>query len=202
MTTLASRPWRWRAARAGPEARVPAACRSAVLAALAITLAASPVAAQTPTFAEVAPRLRPGTPVQFDIDGTRVEGDVERATPDGLVIRRGPARDTFVVPLERLQAITYGDSNRNGGVIGLVVGVVPGAVMGTVGSWLCENEGGNCDAAPFVLGAISGVFGLGIGVAIDELIKTTVRFGPRGATAAVSLAPDPRRPAAQLSIRF
>jgi hypothetical protein len=179
-----------------------AACRCVVLTTVVSTIAASPVAAQTPTFAEVAPRLQPGTAVRLDIDGTRVEGDVERVTPDGLVVRRGPARETFVVPLERLQAITYGDSNRNGAIIGLAVGVVPGAVMGAVGSWLCENEGGNCEAAPFVLGAITGVFGLGIGVAVDELIKTTVRFGAAGATASVRVVPDPRRPAARLSIRF
>jgi hypothetical protein len=181
---------------------LPPAIRPAVLATLVVAFATSSLAAQTPTFAEVAPRLRPGAPVRLVIDGGRVEGDVERATPDGLVIRRGPARETFIVLLERVQQITYRDSYRNGAVIGLLVGVVPGAVMGTVGSWLCENEGGNCDAAPFVFGAITGVFGVGIGVAIDEWIRTTVRFGPAGATTSVSIVPDPRRPTAQLSIRF
>jgi hypothetical protein len=178
------------------------AVRSAALSALLVTVAAVPLAAQPPTFAAVAPHLRPGEPVRLVIDGARVEGDVERATADGLVIRRGPAREAYVVPLERVERITYSDSNRNGGVIGFVVGVVPGAVIGTFGRMLCENEATNCDAAPFVFGALTGVFGLGIGVAVDELIKTTVRFGPAGATTSVRVVADPRRPAAQLSIRF
>jgi hypothetical protein len=176
--------------------------RIAVVAAVCAAAAAVPAAAQPPAFADVAPRLEDGAPVRLLIDGARVDGWVSRAAPDRLVIRRGAAGGLYDVPLGRLEQISYDDGAANGALIGAVVGAVPGVCAGLLVRMLCESEAGSCDPAPFVMGGFTAAVGLAIGVGIDEAIRTTVRFAPPRTTARVSVVPDPRRPAARLSIRF
>ena len=176
--------------------------RPATLAALVSFVAAAPVAAQSRTFADVAAKLENGAPVRLVIDGARVEGWVERATANGLVIKRGVAAESYDVPLARLEQVSYDDGVANGGLIGAAVGAAPGVFAGLMVRMLCENEAGNCDSAPFIMGGFTAAVGLAIGVGIDEAIRTTVRFVPARATATVSVVPDPRRPAATVSIRF
>ncbi len=175
--------------------------RTAALAALASLVAAGSAAAQG-SFADVAARLKDGEPVRLVVDGTRIDGWVKQATADGLIITRGAAGDAYDVPLARLQQISYDDGVANGALIGAAVGAAPGVYAGMLVRLLCENEAGNCDSAPFIMGGFTAAVGLAIGIGIDEAIKTTVRFVPARATSTLSLVPDPHRPAATLSIRF
>lgn len=85
---------------------------------------------------------------------------------------------------------------------GLLVGAAPGVVVGMLARTYCANEAGRCDAAPMIVGAITGAVGVGIGAAIDEAMRTTVRFGPARPTATISVVPGPRRLSARVSVRF
>lgn len=175
--------------------------RAAAMAALLPLATAGPAAAQG-SFAAVAARLKDGAPVRLVVDGTRIDGWVKQASADGLVITRGPAGDPYAVPLTRLQQLSYDDGVANGALIGAAVGAAPGVYAGMLVRLLCENEAGNCDSAPFIMGGFTAAVGLAIGIGIDEAIKTTVRFIPARATSTLGVVPDPRRPAATLSIRF
>lgn len=181
---------------------LPSLTRTTCLAALLAVAAATPAAAQGPTFAKVAAKLTAGAPVRLVIDGARVEGWVQQAGPDRLVITRGAAAEPYDVPLARLEQVSYDDGAANGALIGAAVGAVPGVWGGVLFRMLCENEAANCDAAPFLMGGFTAAVGLAVGIGLDEAIRTTVKFLPPRTTAALNLVPDPRRPAATLSIRF
>lgn len=181
---------------------VPPVVRAAAAAALISVAAGTTAAAQTRTYADVAAKLEAGAPVRLVIDGTRVDGWVERAGADRLIIKRGAANESFEVPLARLDQVSYDDPAWNGALIGAAAGVVPGVWGGVLVRMLCENEAGSCDAAPFIMGGFTAAVGLAIGLGIDEAIRTTVRFAPPRTSASVTVVPDPRRPAAMLSLRF
>lgn len=181
--------------------RTPPVVRAAVVVALVLATTV-PAVAQTHTYADVAARLKAGAPVRLVIDGARVDGWVERAGADSLIIKRGAANESFEVPLARLDQVSYDDPAWNGALIGAAAGAVPGVWGGVLVRMLCENEAGSCDAAPFIMGGFTAAVGLAIGFGIDEAIRTTVRFAPPRTTASVTVVPDPRRPAAMVSLRF
>lgn len=180
---------------------MPGTVASRIVAGAALAVA-SPLAAQSVTLADIAPRLRPGTIVRVTVDGVPIDGYLEQATADALVVRCLQPDRSDRLPTERLQQITYHDSVVNGAVTGLLAAAAPGVAFGFLMRTYCRNEAGQCDAAPLIFGALTGAVGWVIGAAIDEAIRTTVRLGPARVTATLGVVSDLRRPFARVSLRF
>jgi len=159
------------------------------------------------TLAAVAPDLPAGHRTVLTVDGRPLTGDLVRASADGVVLWRYDTGRADEIPAARVSAITYDDTLLNGAMLGAVVGAVPGFIAGLGVQQYCRNESSSsCDSVPFSVAGVTGLVGLGIGSAIDGVIRTTVRVAPApGATtrtASVSLRPDRRRPTALVSIAF
>ena len=159
--------------------------------------------AQTVPFARLSDHVKVGDVVSMTgPDGRLTIGEVAELTATSLTLLVNEAeRRAFAEGAVRRVAVR--DSRRNGALIGLAIGAVPGAWLGTLMTTYCTNEASSCPAAPFVLGAATGVTGAAIGAGIDGLINRAVDVAPpRGAGLTVSPVIGAGRQGILMSIRF
>jgi hypothetical protein len=134
----------------------------------------APVAAQQPPDLPQAPvRVDPGETVTIlDTDGRRLVGRVAQVSSSGLtLVQRGQATS---VPLQRVARITVSDSNRNGAVMGSLIGAAIGLISGAALNATYANEGGDSLGGMLVLTAVGAASGAGIGWLGDRLHRSVV----------------------------
>jgi hypothetical protein len=129
----------------------------------------APAAAQQPPDPPQAPvRVEEGETVTIlDTDGRRLAGQVAQVSSRGLtLLQRGQVTS---VPLQRVARITISDSNKDGAIIGGLIGTAIGAVGGFVVNAICANEGGECFGIVLALAGAGAASGAGIGWLGDRL---------------------------------
>jgi len=164
----------------------------AIVGFLLLVPAAAPVAAQQPSdLPDALVRVAPGEAVTLlDTDGHRLAGRIARVSSSGLtLVQRG---QTTAVPLQRVARITVTDSNRNGAIIGGLIGAAIGLAGGAALNAICVNEGGECLATVLGLTAAGAASGAGIGWLGDRVHQSVVYARP-GA---------PREFAPELQVKF
>ena len=165
---------------------------AAAIVGLFLLVPAAPVAAQQPPDPPQAlARVEAGETVTIlDTDGRRLVGRVGQVTSSGLtLVQRGQAT---AVPLQRVARITISDSNRNGAVMGALIGGAIGAVGGIAVNAICANEGGGCFSIVLALAGAGAGSGAGIGWLGDRLNQSVVYEVP-GA---------PREFASEMGVKF
>jgi len=130
---------------------------------LLVVLAAVPAAAQPPQdLPQGLARVEPGETVALlDTDGQRLAGRIASVSANGLTLVQ--AGRTMSVPLQRVARVTVADSNRNGMLIGALIGAGIGIAGGAAVNAICANEGGDCIAIVLGLAAAGAAGGAGIG---------------------------------------
>jgi len=137
-----------------------------------------PVAAQQlPDLPQALARVEPRETVTIvDADGRRLAGRIAQVSSSGVtLVQRGQATS---VPLQRVARITITDSNRNGAVLGSLIGGAIGAVGGIALNAICANEGGECFGILLALGGVGAASGAGIGWLGDRLHQSVVYAVP------------------------
>ena len=148
-------------------------------------------------------RVRTGTPVEVvDPQGYVLRGTLVRADDEGVVVTvHGSGEGRRVASRDITSVIRYGDSLRNGTLIGAGVGM-----LGVVGVWTddstvtCSSDGCRTAWSAIVLGSY-----VGIGALIDHLIKgREVVYRAPNPRVSWSVAPQPARRGAglQVALRF
>ena len=178
-----------------------------VLAVISLLLAFALAAAQEPvrSFDQLDTRLKPGDKVWVtDAKGRETEGKIQTLAPDTLTLRGDGAR-TFASRDVSLIRHRRPDGIWNGALIGLAVG-------GGIAAAGCIAIAGEDDAGAWcAMGLIGyGVFGTGIGMAVDAIVpgKKIVAYRAPGAAgrpeARLSIAPviTPRAKGVALSFAF
>ena len=145
----------------------------AILGLLLLVPTAPVVAQQPPDVPQALVRVDPGESVTIlDTDGHRLVGRVARVSFSGLtLVQRGQAT---AVPLQRVARVTITDSNRNGALIGGVIGAAIGLAGGAALNAICVNETGGCPGIVLGLTAAGAASGAGIGWLGDRLRQSVV----------------------------
>jgi hypothetical protein len=150
---------------------------AAILGLLLLAPTAPVAAQQPPDLPQAVVRVDPRETVTIlDTDGRRLVGRVAQVSSSGLtLVQRGQATS---VPLQRVARITKSDSNRNGAVIGGLIGAAIGAVGGAAINAICANEGGDCFGVVLALAGAGAASGAGIGWLGDRLHQSVVYAVP------------------------
>jgi hypothetical protein len=151
---------------------------AAAILGLLLLAPAAPVAAQQPPDpAQALVRVEPRETVTIlDTDGRRLAGRVAEVSSGTLtLLERGQATS---VPLQRVARITISDSNKNGTVLGSLIGAAIGTAGGFALNAICANEGGDCFGIVLTLAGVGAASGAGIGWLGDRLHQTVVYAVP------------------------
>lgn len=136
---------------------------------------ATPAAAQTAAFSNLAGRLAVGSQVVVTTSqGASVAGKVTAVTPDRVTVREGGDGPERQFGESDTQRIVHHDSPLNGALLGALSGPVV-----TLG-WLYAAGGSDSFRAVMVGGSL--LFGAGgafLGMMIDDLIRDTVYDRPQ-----------------------
>jgi hypothetical protein len=164
---------------------------AAILGVLLLAPAAPVAAQQPPDLPQALKRVEPSETVTIlDPDGRRLVGRIAQVSSSGLtLIQQGQAT---TVPLQRVARITIKDSNRNGAIIGGLIGAAIGAVGGIAVNAICANESGGCFSIVLVLAGAGAGGGAGIGWLGDRLQQSVV----------YALPGAPREFAPEMGVKF
>lgn len=150
---------------------------AAILGLLLLTPTAPVAAQQPPDLPQALVRVEPGETVTIlDADGRRLVGRIAQVSSSDLtLVQRGQVTP---VPLRRVARITIADSNRNGTVIGGLIGAAIGVAGGAALNAICANEGGDCIGIVLALAATGAASGAGIGWLGDRVHQSVVYAVP------------------------
>jgi hypothetical protein len=136
-----------------------------------------PAAAQVPvrSFDQLNTRLKPGDTVYVtDAQGRQIIGKLRELGPSGILVDDGGPQ-TLGPQDVRLIEERSADSNKNGAILGLLIGAGGGVA---IGAWMYQTNGFSTgDFWPDAL--IYGGIGAGVGAALGVMFDGMVRSGPK-----------------------
>jgi hypothetical protein len=163
---------------------------------LSLTLLSTTASGQARTIAELSTYVKQGDIVELTVGSLRTRGAFERATADGVTLRRPGRQDAFF-PADRVQRVRRVDRPTNGMLIGLGAGMTAGFIV----ALRMSPDSGRCSALGPYAGQFEGcgddrnsafstltTLGFVAGATIDGVMKTTVYQASTG-PATVRLTP-------------